>query len=560
MQQSFGRDNSHHLSLFISIIYFLLIFGLTPINPHNVAWLLNQNDAMQHLIGWEFYRHEPWHFPLGTIQNYGFPIPTSIVYTDSIPALAIIFKLINHYLPENFQYFGLWMLICFSLQGLFAYKLTQNMHQNLSIRLIITIFFIISPILLNRSIEHHSLMAQWLILAGIWLYKSKFSLQSLYMWLILNLIALMIHAYFAAMLLALECAYFYKNITINKQINLVKLLFFFIIQIVLSLLLGWILGYFVLDNIYAYKLSGYQAESINLISPIMPTQGTSSLPNNWSRILKTVTLPQIEQSDEGFSYMGFGMLFLCSIAITRAPKSNLINYKKQWLPIIIVCSLLTIFALSNRVTFLDKVLFSYNIPTLFIPLTEIFRASGRFFWPMYYLLFIIIFFILSLTLKTKKLLILLIIALTIQIIDLLPKLKEINHYFKNATTVQFILPNSKINNSQLSKLTIKLKKEINEKSHYKHLIFIPYTAHPLISIPNFHSYIYFAAKHNMTTNLGYFARANNYKLRIANQDQIQKLLNGKARNDTIYIITNPFLTKLIIKKTPPTLQKNIIPI
>ena len=54
-------------------------------------------------------------------SNYGDVIGNSIVYSDSIPLFALIFKLINFALPEKFQYFSLWFMVCFFLQGFFKF-------------------------------------------------------------------------------------------------------------------------------------------------------------------------------------------------------------------------------------------------------------------------------------------------------------------------------------------------------------------------------------------------------------------------------------------------------
>lgn len=44
----------------------------------------------------------------------------SVLYTDSIPLFAIFFKALSPLLPETFQYFGLFGLMCYMLNGGFA--------------------------------------------------------------------------------------------------------------------------------------------------------------------------------------------------------------------------------------------------------------------------------------------------------------------------------------------------------------------------------------------------------------------------------------------------------
>jgi hypothetical protein len=56
-------------------------------------------------LGWYFFQNDIWRFPLGSNPNYGEEIASSIVYTDSIPILAFLFKSIRSLIPGNFQYF-----------------------------------------------------------------------------------------------------------------------------------------------------------------------------------------------------------------------------------------------------------------------------------------------------------------------------------------------------------------------------------------------------------------------------------------------------------------------
>ena len=81
---------------------FLLIAGDQFLDPTNVAWL-EGGDPLQHYLGWAFYRNSPWTWPVGLNPLYGMEFSNSIVFTDSIPLLAIPFKAISQFLPYPFQ-------------------------------------------------------------------------------------------------------------------------------------------------------------------------------------------------------------------------------------------------------------------------------------------------------------------------------------------------------------------------------------------------------------------------------------------------------------------------
>jgi hypothetical protein len=101
----------------LGLIFFALAFGWRGLNPLDVSWAMSGGDRSQHLLGWLFYRAEPWTYPLGMIRSFGAPTPTSIAYCDSIPVLAVVFKMFRGVLPGTFYYAGIWELTSYALQG-----------------------------------------------------------------------------------------------------------------------------------------------------------------------------------------------------------------------------------------------------------------------------------------------------------------------------------------------------------------------------------------------------------------------------------------------------------
>jgi hypothetical protein len=516
----------------LGITFFWVIFGFDLLCPQHTDWLLQPGnpDSAQHLVGWEFFRHEPWHFPLGQIQSYGFPVPTSVVYTDSIPLVAIFAKCFHAVLSKQFQYFGIWLMVCYGLQGFFAWHISRTIHAHVMIQILITCFFVLSPILLNRTIEHQALAAQWILLACILLYIKPFEPRSGYVWIALSLCALMIHAYLMIMTLALECGYIYKNIHETSNAYWRKWLLFLITQSLLLLCVAWIVGYFVIDSPRSWGLPGYSANAMNLLAPFIATNGAISLPNHWSFFLGTLKLPLLEQGDEGFNYLGLGFILLSMIALFCSKKIIPTIHWKRWMPLGCICVIFTFYAISNRVTWANHVLFTYPRLPLTPAITDVFRASGRFFWPVYYVLMFTIFMLLSKRFKNNLLLLFLGSALIIQILDLSTKFKELHHYFAIKSVSFPHLPKALV---------------IDGGKKYRHLVFLPYTPMPQISIPYFQYYAQFAAQHQMTVNIGYFARLDNRALRNFNTERLQKLLRGQQEANTFYFITEPKLAQIL---------------
>ena len=82
----------HQISLFvISVSFCFYLLGYDNFNFSNQSWLIN-GDLAQYQLGWKFYREDVWRFPLGLNPNYGITDSSSIIYSDSIPLLAIFLR------------------------------------------------------------------------------------------------------------------------------------------------------------------------------------------------------------------------------------------------------------------------------------------------------------------------------------------------------------------------------------------------------------------------------------------------------------------------------------
>jgi hypothetical protein len=97
---------------------FYMFTGGSILNPSFTSWIWRMGPYPQTgWLGWQFFRQTPlWQWPLGSLPNYGAGLDSSLLFTDPIPLMALIFKPFSPWLPAEFQYFGLWVLICCPLQ------------------------------------------------------------------------------------------------------------------------------------------------------------------------------------------------------------------------------------------------------------------------------------------------------------------------------------------------------------------------------------------------------------------------------------------------------------
>ena len=122
MYRFVNNNKINILFLLISFLFLLCFIGPKNIFFQSTQWLHNGQDASLHQLGWYFFKNDIWRFPLGNNPNYGETFGSSIVYTDSIPFFAIIFKFLKFFIPGNFQYFSLWYFITLYLQLFISFK------------------------------------------------------------------------------------------------------------------------------------------------------------------------------------------------------------------------------------------------------------------------------------------------------------------------------------------------------------------------------------------------------------------------------------------------------
>ena len=104
----------------LGALVFVVLYGVRVLDPACVDWILNDPspDPSQHYLGWVFYRRSAVRLPyIGANYSAVYPFRTSIVFTDSIPLLAVLGKLLGPLLPARFQYFGWWGLLCYACRA-----------------------------------------------------------------------------------------------------------------------------------------------------------------------------------------------------------------------------------------------------------------------------------------------------------------------------------------------------------------------------------------------------------------------------------------------------------
>lgn len=399
----------------ISFCFYLL--GPNYISPLNSEWLFS-GDLSTYQLGWQFFKLDEWRFPLGINPNYGIYLNSSVVFSDSIPLFAIFFKIFKNFLPTEFQYFSIWILVCVYLQLYFSFKIIYKITNDLLYSAISSLFFGIATIFIHRSGIHLSLFGQWIILSFFYvelLDKNKFYYKSL-----IILLSTTIHFYFTIILLIIffieKVIDYFRNKKLIKNILIQTLIVLFA-----SLFLMYIIGYFSL-NLDDGLGWGYGYYNFNLNSFFNPVGQTNISEVIWSNFLakREFQNGQIE----GFSYLGLsGFIFLIIFVFNMFNKRNNIIYSN--IKIFTICMIFLILSTSNNIYFDQTSIIKIPLNNIFYGILSIIRASGRLIWPIYYLIFIVGIIFIYQNFQKKISLLIILILLLVQIVDIS---KGLNQY------------------------------------------------------------------------------------------------------------------------------------
>jgi len=142
---------------------FVLWLPLEILDPDCVSWLLNR-DLGQHFTGVVLFRHDSWHFPLMNTALAGYPGSISMVFTDCNPLFALPSKLFSPWLPERFQFTGIWFLCCMYLNFFIIYAILKAYSLERLPAVLGAVLLCLYPPLFGRAV-HDTLCAHWIVTA-----------------------------------------------------------------------------------------------------------------------------------------------------------------------------------------------------------------------------------------------------------------------------------------------------------------------------------------------------------------------------------------------------------
>jgi hypothetical protein len=503
------------LALILGIAAFFLVVGPNLLDPSNIGWIRGA-DPEQQYIGWFYFRNSLWTFPIGLSPDFGLTLASSIVYTDSTPLMALILKPFNAWLPETFQYFGIWVLISFILQAVIGYQLIGLFSQSLLIRLIGAGLLVFVPTMIVRIGFHNNVAGHFQILLALYLLFRQQQGHRMILWGLVLTSALLVNFYLYIIVMALWLADLIDK-KIRKELTFKQIGNEFILLIFLVLFVGWQAGYFEVGKSISAGI--YGLSRMNVLSPI-DTGG-------WSYFLPSIT-PALN-SYEGYSYFGAGILLcaLFAIGLLLAQKVSLKPQIRHYPALFLLLICCTLFAITNQVDIGSRG-FHYPLPKFILYLGTILRESTRLFWPVYYVIILAIIYVIVKGLPKKVATAVLAIGLFVQIVD---------------TSAGWLPVRQKIakDSAGVDAFTIHLQAFRDPfwdaaGKHYKKVLVVP-AQQPPGKIPyDWEKYASYAAKYRMGTNSAYLARVDQGKLDAFHANFEQKVAKGEFDPQAIYIL------------------------
>jgi len=407
----------------VGLMVFVYQVPFAVVDPTNIRWMMKADRGAM-LSGWLFERNEPWTLPFGILHTMIAPLVITVGYSDALPMIAVPAKLFFGWVQTPWQYSGLFLLASYMLQAVFGYLVLRALHIGRGLSVLGAAFFATSPALLQRF-EHVSLSAHWELLAAWWLYlrrpTSSASWRFLAPWLLLLAVTIPTYAYLALMVSVVCGAAYIRAIWIDRLFSWWTAAWHAVVGVITVAAVFWVFGFFVLKSAGEPGFGLYAADVLAFFNPA-----------TFSRYVGPMR--GVEQGYENFYYLGLGLIALIPIALVLAvwmrrgrpgghTPGAIDRASGAWPPLwpgVFVAALMFAYALATPVRMAGHVLFTVPMYAHFPHFTMWFRGSGRFAWPLYYLVMAFTLAAIARFARPWLAFVLLAAALWLQVADLRP--------------------------------------------------------------------------------------------------------------------------------------------
>jgi hypothetical protein len=378
------------------IAYVLYLFPIDFLTGQGGFWKAPPiEDIATEIAGLRYYVSDEWRFPLFRTVKIAPPDGISITYMDALPLLAVCAKLLRRAFAIEWNYFGLWIAVCYVLQGVSTVVLLRSIGVRRALRIITgAALALLSPPFLFR-LFHPTLCGHFLIILALAFYfmaMRSSCFDRVWPWFCaLALVSLWVQPYLFVMVATLflgtivQAAFATRGGWLRSSAALGSCA-------IGTLLLMWISGFFWersdLNPLAIGLPQGFGRPSMNVLSPIIPQwswlfPSVATAFGGDTGLYKAVGIIDATGAQyEGYNYLGAGSLLLIFVAIFLERRRLLSKMKKYW-GLIGALLVLTALAITQRI-YVGK--WGIELTTRVPLVLEDIRSSGRLFWPVGYML------------------------------------------------------------------------------------------------------------------------------------------------------------------------------
>ena len=513
---------SYSLSALCGGLFGWYFLGSSNLFPWNYSWLYSKGDGALTQLGFEFFRKAPLvQWPITAVPKYvagsNMIIPTENAVSN------IIGKIIGIFVHGGFQFVGVWIVLCFALQGYFGAKLLGRFVDSRSSIVFGSFFFVLSPALLYRVgvMNHYHLGSHWMILFAFFLYFGTESRTRT--WCLLLFYGMLTSVYISVMLLVVFLAHQIKRYLVTKEVSITNL----VVPIIAAVFGFLVMGYASMQS----SITGSNFFRLNAIAWFNPGYSNDG---SFSGVLNSIGNSRLRrvfsEEWEGFQYLGTVVIAGVLLGFANIRKIQIRQDWREYAPILLGGSALFVFALSNRIVFLQQE-FSYWWPSQLLDLRQIFRGATRFGWPAYYLVTLFAVVQIIRFCSVKKLKAGVAIASVLMLIESSPGIEYVRNEFSISKTYETSI--------------VDQKWEEITKTHSKIAIYPNFdlqvgevTGDAKFWIDRWFDLAKFAVDHDLSTNFGYVPRPLTDYISEQDAQILNELENGALQPSTIYVLGN----------------------
>ena len=378
--------------LVVGLGVFQHVIGFGLVGAHAPFWRAPHNDMAAMLAGQEAVFRHPWRFPLVATDRLLSPTLLSTVYTDSIPWLTIALKATG--LWKALNGLGLFFLITYALQPVAMVVLLRALGvRQVVLQVTGALLALLLPAFLMRH-GHVALTGHFLIIlalaASVDSARNGLTLKRSLMFAGLAVAAIGTHAYHLPPIGLCFAAAMASDIAQKRPGAWISAAKASALVLVGMALAAFLLGYGIGQGEGGGKSPiGYY--SMNILAPLIP-QGSAlfgqTFEGGW---FKQTLDPNGGEWFEGYNYLGAGVLLTIVSGVLLSVRHGWLptparEWARRWLPLTLAMVVLTIWAIGPNPYLAQRLLFTGPKLAGAFEWLSLFRAHGRFFWSVAYLL------------------------------------------------------------------------------------------------------------------------------------------------------------------------------